>query len=180
MPPHIQEVILFVVQNSTSTISELNSFQRFGASRAGMQSVSRASGRMDSSGRSASVRQEYGAEIERIGNPLPPVPIPMSQPRTEPVTVPGPSTPAPPASANEHNGLTRLRATLQALGINTAGLHITYSEDTVGYPCGSYVNRLITVSNGGKTESFSADLTERNPLVTAYEMQRYFGASQHS
>lgn len=76
--------------------------------------------------------------------------------------------------------MTKLRATLQALGMNTVGLQISYDEQVVGYPGGSYVNRLITVSNGGKTESFSADLTERNPMVTAYEMQKYFSVSQNS
>lgn len=69
----------------------------------------------------------------------------------------------------------KLLDTLASLGMSTAGLNFSYSEDTVGYPGGSYMNRLISVTSGGKTEQFSADLTERNPLVTAYEMQRYFG-----
>jgi len=71
----------------------------------------------------------------------------------------------------------KLFDTLTALGMSTAGLNISYSEEAVGYPGGSYMNRQIRVTSGGKTEQFSADLTERNPLVTAYEMQRYFGVT---
>ena len=79
-----------------------------------------------------------------------------------------PPTPGPP-------GMQKLLATLSALGMSTAGLNISYNEEAVGYPGGSYMNRQISVTSGGKTEQFSADLTEKNPLVTAYEMQRYFG-----
>lgn len=74
----------------------------------------------------------------------------------------------------------RLLDTMASLGMNTSGLHISYSEDVVGYPGGSYVNRLINVTSGGKTEHFSADLTAKNPLVTAYELQRYFGVAANA
>jgi len=74
-----------------------------------------------------------------------------------------------------HAGLQKLLETLSALGMSTSGLNISYSEEAVGYPGGSYLNKQISVTSGGKTEQFSADLTEKNPLVTAYEMQRYFG-----
>jgi hypothetical protein len=69
----------------------------------------------------------------------------------------------------------KLLETLSALGMSTSGLNISYNEEAVGYPGGSYMNRQISVTSGGKTEQFSAELTEKNPLVTAYEMQRYFG-----
>jgi hypothetical protein len=74
----------------------------------------------------------------------------------------------------------KLLDTLSALGMSTSGLNISYSEEAVGYPGGSYMNRQISVTSGGKTEQFSADLTERNPLVTAYEMQRYFGVAANA
>lgn len=71
----------------------------------------------------------------------------------------------------------KLIDTLNALGMATSGLNISYSEENVGYPGGSYLNRTINVSSGGKTEKFSGDLTEKNPLVTAYEIQRYFNVA---
>ena len=86
--------------------------------------------------------------------------------------------PAPPAHAAP--GMKKLLDTLTALGMSTAGLNISYSEEAVGYPGGSYMNRQISVTSGGKTEQFSAELTERNPLVTAYEMQRYFGVTPNA
>ncbi|MBM3764083.1 MAG: hypothetical protein FJW32_01715 [Acidobacteria bacterium] len=73
--------------------------------------------------------------------------------------------------------MTRLNDALHATGMSTAGLDIRYEEEHVGYPGGSYVNRNIVVSNGSRTERFSADLTERNPMVTAAELQRYFNVS---
>lgn len=59
--------------------------------------------------------------------------------------------------------------------MNPSLLNVSYSEETVGYPGGSYVNKQIKVQSGDKTENFCADLTAKNPYVTAYEMQRYFG-----
>ena len=88
------------------------------------------------------------------------------------------TTPAAPAHAEP--GMQKLLDTLTALGMSTAGLNISYNEEAVGYPGGSYMNRQISVTSGGKTEQFSADLTEINPLVTAYEMQRYFGVTPHA
>lgn len=72
-------------------------------------------------------------------------------------------------------GVQKLLDTLKALGMNVAGLDIRYSEDVVGYPGGSYVNRMIDVTIGGKTERLSADLTDRNPLIAAYDIHRYLG-----
>ena len=69
----------------------------------------------------------------------------------------------------------KLLDTLSSLGMSTSGLNISYSEDFVGYPGGGYMNKQINVTSGGKTEHFSADLTDKSPSVTAYEMQRYFG-----
>ena len=77
-------------------------------------------------------------------------------------------------------GVHKLLDALAALGMSTAGLNISYSEEAVGYPGGSYMNRQINVTSGGKTEQFSAELTERNPLITAHEMQRYLGVAANA
>ncbi|MFN0104788.1 MAG: hypothetical protein ACKV2U_22225 [Bryobacteraceae bacterium] len=87
---------------------------------------------------------------------------------------------APGKAAAGGVGMQKLLDTLSALGMSTSGLNISYTEDTVGYPGGSYVNRMINVTSGGKTEQFSGELTERNPFVTAYEMQRYFGVTPNA
>lgn len=81
---------------------------------------------------------------------------------------------APPPEAAP-NGMKKLMETLSALGMSTSGLDINYTEEAVAYPGGQYVNKLINVTSNGKTEHFSAELTAKNPLVTAYEMQNYFG-----
>lgn len=83
---------------------------------------------------------------------------------------------APAAAA----GMDRLASAMASLGMNAAGLDMKYSEELVWYPGGSYVNRLITVTSGSRTERFSADLTARNPLVTAYEIQKYLGVPGNS
>ena len=74
-------------------------------------------------------------------------------------------------------GMQKLLDTMASLGMSTSGLNITYSEDFIGYPGGGYMNKQINVTAGGKTERFSADLTDRNPFVTAYELQSYFGVT---
>jgi hypothetical protein len=91
---------------------------------------------------------------------------------------PAPATAIDTPSAR--NGMQRLMDTMSALGMSTSGLNISYSEEAVGYPGGSYMNRLINVTSGGKTEHFSAELTARNPMVTAYELQRYFGVTPNA
>lgn len=77
--------------------------------------------------------------------------------------------------ADGKNAIARLDGAMKSLGMNPDGLSITYSEELVGYPGGSFMNHLITVACGGKTEHFCAVLTEKSPLVTAWEIQRYFG-----
>lgn len=62
----------------------------------------------------------------------------------------------------EHPGLTKLRALLADTPVV-----LTYKEETVGYPGGSYVNRLI----GANGEWFCADLTDRYPYVTECEIR---------
>lgn len=95
-------------------------------------------------------------------------------PAVENMPVPPPPPPSAPAAPA---GMKKLMDTLSSLGMSTSGLNISYTEELVGYPGGSYVNKMINVTSGGKTEQFSAELTEKNPLVTAYELQRYFGVT---
>ena len=96
---------------------------------------------------------------------------PASVENPTPADNPSPVTPAVTTSAVP--GVQRLMETLSALGMNAAGLQISYSEEVVGYPGGSYVNRLINVTSNGRTEHLSADLTEKNPTVAAYDIQRF-------
>ena len=89
---------------------------------------------------------------------------------TRPATVENSSPPDPAVNP----GLQKLLDTMNALGMSTSGLNINYTEEEVGYPGGTYTNRLINVTSDGKTEHFSSELTAKNPLVTAYELQKYF------
>jgi hypothetical protein len=67
-----------------------------------------------------------------------------------------------------------LRNALTAMGMPFAGIDMEYSEQVVGYPGGSYVNRLITVRGAdGRTESFDADLTLKNPRIAAVDMANF-------
>jgi hypothetical protein len=65
---------------------------------------------------------------------------------------------------------------LRKVGIEPSGLNLNYEETTVGYPGGSYINRLITceLSNGLK-ESYDVGLMMKNPGLTAFEIQRQIG-----
>lgn len=74
-------------------------------------------------------------------------------------------------------GMQKLLDTMKQLGMSTSGLNISYSEDFIGYPGGGYMNKSINVTANGKTERFNAELTDRNPMVTANELQIYFGVT---
>jgi hypothetical protein len=85
-----------------------------------------------------------------------------------------PSTTAARAESGptEHAAVIALRGALSAAGLNTAGIDFQYVDQTVGYPGGSYQNRLITVTlPSGVKENFGADLVMRNPQVTVVEIQ---------
>ncbi len=111
---------------------------------------------------------------------------PFGPPSTPPTAPPAarPTTPAPPAATttgpqvntDRHPGMTALRSALTAMGLQTSGLQIEYTEEAVGYPGGSYMNRLISVrSPGGTWENYDAEMTLRNPQITAGEMKTKFG-----
>lgn len=72
-------------------------------------------------------------------------------------------------------GVVELVRAMAALGMSTDGLEITFTEEKVGYPSGSYMNRQIRVTSGSVSEQYSAELAKRNPGVGAVEVQRLFG-----
>lgn len=165
---------MFVVNNNTITPG-IGTIMRSSRSNApltqrgrGGEGFSRAAEAIASRGvsqeiatRTASV--EYSSAADRSGGTKSTAPIAKKEEVTAPPADTGPA------------GMKKLMETLSALGISTAGLDINYTEEAVAYPGGQYVNKLINVTSNGKTEHFSAELTAKNPLVTAYEMQSYFG-----
>jgi hypothetical protein len=71
------------------------------------------------------------------------------------------------------SAMTVLEAAMRRHGMNPGVYNLSYSEQVVAYPGGSYVNKLITADFGnGKSEQYMADLVLRNPDVAAVEMQR--------
>jgi len=70
--------------------------------------------------------------------------------------------------------ITALLTAMDAKGVPVEGLDISYAEEFVGFPGGGYTNRFIVVTGGGMTQRFCAELTLKNPFVTATEIARYF------
>jgi len=69
-----------------------------------------------------------------------------------------------------------LSAALNKYGIDSSGLGLSYSEQQVMGPTGSYTNKLITANlPNGKTQQFSADLVLLNANVTAAEISSLMG-----
>ncbi|MBI4877544.1 MAG: hypothetical protein HY822_23180 [Acidobacteria bacterium] len=83
---------------------------------------------------------------------------------------------AAPTAATPAAALEVLRAALRKVNIEPSGLNLYYEENVVGYPGGSYVNRLITceLSEGNK-ESYDVGLMLKNPWLTAFEIGRQTG-----
>jgi hypothetical protein len=101
-----------------------------------------------------------------------PGPAPVSIPRSLPPAA-GTRPPAANTSA-QHPAIEALRGALTAMQMPFAGIDMEYSEQVVGFPGGSYVNRLITVRNPqGRTESFDAALTMKDPRIAALDMARF-------
>ena len=73
---------------------------------------------------------------------------------------------------SEHPSLPKLQEALTDIGLGH--IPFTYEETFIGYPGGGYWNRQILAAG----ENFSADLTDKNPYVTAYEIARILPASQ--
>jgi hypothetical protein len=105
-----------------------------------------------------------------------PAPAPAPAPVSIPPLLPPVATTRPPAAntSAQHPAIEALRGALTAMQMPFAGMDMEYSEQVVGFPGGSYVNRLITVRNPeGKTESFDAGLTMKDPRIAALDMARF-------
>jgi hypothetical protein len=69
----------------------------------------------------------------------------------------------------QHPAIEALRGAMTAMQID-----MEYNEQVVGFPGGSYVNRLITVRNPqGQTENLDAQLTMKDPQIAALDMARF-------
>ena len=78
-----------------------------------------------------------------------------------------------PAAAASQDPISRLGEALKSAGLDPAAFGITAHEDTVWYPGGTYMNRMLTVSlPNGRTENFDTNLTNLRPDVTVIEIQR--------
>ncbi len=150
------------------------------------ETVTPGSGRQNPVTRPATAR---GDEFSTSGRLLRTVGLTPFAPPPSPPSVPvapanRSTTPAPPASpttgpqvnTDRHPGMTALRSTLAAMGLQSSGLQMEYTEEAVSYPGGSYMNRLISVrSPSGAWENYDAEMTLRNPQITAGEMKTKFG-----
>lgn len=133
-----------------------------------------------------------GATRTSVLNPnlITPFPVPSTPPTIPPATVPpasvppasapAPSTvtpaaaPAPQATTERHPAMAALRSALTAMGMPFAGVDMDYNEQVVGYPGGSYINRLITVRGAdGRVENFDAELTLKNPQIAAVDLANF-------
>lgn len=65
----------------------------------------------------------------------------------------------------------QLTSALRAAGIDPSSLNITAHDDSVYYPGGGWTNHLITLTAGGHTENFGAELTAANPNVAVTEIK---------
>ena len=105
-----------------------------------------------------------------------PAPAPAPGPVSIPRSLPPVAATRPPAAttAAQHPAIEALRGALTAMQMPFAGIDMEYNEQVVGFPGGSYVNRLITVRNPqGTTENFDVDLTMKNPQIAALDMARF-------
>ena len=92
------------------------------------------------------------------------------------------STPPPPppaAAAAAPSPVDVLTAALTQAGVDTRGMQFQEHTDVVTYPGGSYTNHLITMTAGGKTQDYMADLMMINPHVTVVEIQQLLAGNRH-
>jgi len=129
---------------------------------------------------------------QSIAYTMPPT---TSAPATPAITAPAISTPAATSAAAQatprtatanvetapvlppsQQAMNALSAALNKYGIDSSGLGLSYSEQQVMGPTGSYTNKLITANlPNGKTQQFSADLVLLNANVTAAEISSLMG-----
>ena len=93
---------------------------------------------------------------------------------TATLAVATPAAAAPlPASQQAINAVSEI---LSGYGVNPASLGLSYSEQVVAGPGGAYTNNSITAHlPSGKSQDFSAELTFKNPKVTAVEILAMLG-----
>lgn len=66
---------------------------------------------------------------------------------------------------------------LEAAGLDPSSVRITYWEQNVWYPDGSYINRYVTVQGpDGRIDNFNADLTLASPHVTVDAVKLLFAS----
>lgn len=74
----------------------------------------------------------------------------------------------------QEKALSAVRNALEAAGIGTGQVELSYREELVWYPGGSWINHYVTATaSDGRTMDFSAKLAERSPQVTATEIDSY-------
>lgn len=149
-----------------------------GASRQDVGAVS-PTGRGDDSGGTGRLSVLNPALISPFPAPsTPPTAPPASTTPPAATTAPAVTPPTPEVSTERHPAMAALRSALTAMGMPFAGIDMEYSEQTVGYPGGSYVNRLITVRGAdGRTENFDAEMTLKNPQIAAVDMANFMRAN---
>jgi hypothetical protein len=74
----------------------------------------------------------------------------------------------------QEKALSAVRSALVAAGIGAGQVELSYREELVWYPGGSWINHYVTATaSDGRTMDFSAKLAERSPHVTATEIDSY-------
>jgi hypothetical protein len=163
-----------------------------GATVAGRQTIADSAGVRQNSGAASSGRLRDDPVRTQVTNtPVPLTPFTAAaaaatKPATPVAAVTAPAaastapaaatTPVPLALTPQAAAMDVLGEALRKAGIEPSGLNLSYEETTVGYPGGSYTNRLITceMSNGSK-ESYDVGLMMKNPWLTAFEIRRQMG-----
>ena len=89
--------------------------------------------------------------------------------------------PVPPVLTGNigQDAIALVSADLAKRGIDPASFQFSYSEQTVTYPGGSYLNRLFNAKVNGQTENYDAGLVLKSPQVAAVEMLRLFSSSTY-
>jgi hypothetical protein len=74
----------------------------------------------------------------------------------------------------QEKALSAVRSALEAAGIGAGQVELSYREELVWYPGGSWINHYVTATaSDGRSMDFSAKLAERSPQVTATEIDSY-------
>lgn len=115
-------------------------------------------------------RQLFGGGILPGANPAPSGSASASG---APVSKQASANAADSQAATPASPIDTLTAALQRAGVNTASLTMVAHDDAVGYPGGAgWVNHLITVTAGGRSENIDIGLMNINPDVAAMDIKR--------